>query len=95
MTLSTQDNVKLLQQSKSGFKILVNWNKYPSKPELLAQNPNLNHLVELSFQGVNRIFVTAFEDDTQRTSNKRYYLPNVEIKDCNVMIVEKNLFISQ
>ena len=92
MTLSTQDNVKLLQQSKSGFKILINWNKYPSKPELLAQNPNLNHLVELSFQGVNRIFVIAFEDDTQRTSNKRYYLPNVEIKDCNVMIDGKKSF---
>ena len=28
---------------------------YLSKPELLTQNPNLNHLVEPSFQGGNRI----------------------------------------
>ena len=54
-TLSTQDNTKLLQQVKSGFKRTINWNKYLSKPELLAQNPNLNHLVEASFQEVNRL----------------------------------------
>ena len=67
-------------------------NKYLSKQKLLAQNPNLNHLVELSFQGVNRLFVLAFEDDGQRQSSKRYYLPNVEIKDYNVMIDGKNFF---
>ena len=50
VTLSTQDNAKLLPQLKSGFKRTISWNKYLSKPELLAQNPNLNHLVELSFQ---------------------------------------------
>ena len=68
--LSTQDNSKLLQQLKSGFKRLINWNKYLSKPELLAQNPNLNHLVEPILQGVNRLFVLAFENDAQRTTVK-------------------------
>ena len=57
VTLSIQDNEKLLQQLKPGFKRIINWNKYLSKPELLAQYPNLNHLVEPSFQGVNRLFV--------------------------------------
>ena len=28
VTLSTQDNAKLLQQLKSGFKRTINWNKY-------------------------------------------------------------------
>ena len=92
VTLSTQDNAKLLSQLKSGFKRTISWNKYLSKPELLRRNPNLNHLVEPSFQGVNRLFVLAFENDAQRTSNKRYYLPNVEIKDYNVMIDGKSLF---
>ena len=64
VTLSTQGNVKLLQQLKSGFKRIIYWNKYLSKSELLGQNLNLNHLVEPSL----------------RTSNKRYYLPSVEIK---------------
>ena len=81
VTLSTQDNATLLQQLKSGFKRAVNWNKYLSKPELLAQNPNLNHLVEPSFQGVNRLFVLEFENDAQKTLHSGYYLPNVEIKD--------------
>ena len=43
VTLSTQENAKLLQQIKSGFKRVINWNNYFSKPEVLAQNPNLNH----------------------------------------------------
>ena len=79
VTLSTQDNAKLLPQLKSGIKRTINWNKYLPKPELLTQNPNLNHLVEPIFQGVNRLFVLAFENYAQRTSNKIYYLPNVEI----------------
>ena len=45
ITLSTQNNSKLLQQLKSGFKRVINWNKYLSKPKLLRRNPNLNHLV--------------------------------------------------
>ena len=92
VTLSTQDNAKLLPQLKSAFKRTIVWNKYLPKPVLLPQNPNLNHLVEPSFQGVNRLSVLAFEDDAQRISNKRYYIPNVEIKDYNVMIDGKNFF---
>ena len=57
VTLSTQHNAKLLQQPKSGFKRVINWDKYLLKPKLLVQNPNLNHLFEPSFQGVNRLFV--------------------------------------
>ena len=90
--LSTQENAKLLQQLKSGFKRVINWNKYLSKPELLAQNPNLNHLVEQSFQGVNRLFVLEFENDDDRTLHSDYYLPNVEIKDYDIMTNGENFF---
>ena len=88
VTLSTQE----LQLFKSGFKRVINWNKYLSKPELLAQNPNLNHLVKPSFQGVNRLFVLGFEDDARRTVHDSYYLPIVEIKDYNIMINGENFF---
>ena len=94
VSLSTQENAKLLQQLKSGFKRVINWNKCLSKPELLAQNPNLNHLVEPSFQGVNRLFVLAFSNDNHRISTKRYNLPDVEIKDYNIMINGEN-FLDQ
>ena len=86
VTLSTQGNEKLLPQLKSGFNTKISWNKYLAKPELLAQNANLSHLIEPSFQGVNRLSVLAFENDEKRTSNRRYYIPNVEIKGYNIMI---------
>ena len=59
---------------------------------MLAKNPNLNRLVEPSFQRVNRLFVLAFENDTQRTSHPGYYLPNVVIKNYNAMINGENVF---
>ena len=49
-------------------------------------------MVEQSFQGVNGLFLLVFENDAQRRSNKRYYLPNVEIRDYNVMIDGKHFF---
>ena len=82
----------MLQQLESGFKRVINWNKYLSKPESFRRNANLNYLVEPSFQGINRLFVLAFEGDTQRTSHSCYYLPNVEIKDYNIMINGENFF---
>ena len=95
VTLSTQENTKFLQQLKSGFKRVINWNKYLSKPELLAQNRNLNHLIESSFQGVNRLFILVFENDDDKTSSNEYYLPTVEIKDYNIMINGENFLINQ
>ena len=92
VTLSTQENTKLLQQLKPSFKRVINWNKYLSKSELLAQNANLNHLVEPSFQGVNRLFVLAFENDEDRTDHEKGYLPTVEIKDYNIVINGENFF---
>ena len=39
VTLSTQNNIKLLDQLKSGFKMLeFNWNKYQSKTTIQTQN---------------------------------------------------------
>ena len=92
VTLSTQENTKFLQQLKSGFKRVINWNKYFSKPELLAQNPNLNYLIEPNFQGVNRPFALAFENDDDRTSFDEYFYPTVEIKDYNIMINSEHVF---
>ena len=92
VTLSTQDNSKLLPQLRNGLKRTIAWNEYLAKLELLARNTNLNHLIEPRFKGINRLFVLAFENDAQRTSNKRYYIPNVEKKDYNVTSDGKNFF---
>ena len=85
LTLLTQDNAKLLQQLNSGFRRTTNWNKYQSDPKIYTQNRYLNHLVNLSFQGVNRLFVLSFENENDRTSHLTYYFQKIK-KDYNVMI---------
>ena len=89
---ATQDNAKLLQQLKSGFKGTINWNKYESNIKTFAQNRYFNHLINPNFQGLNRPFVLPFENEDGRTSHLTYYLPKVEIKDYNVMVDDKNFF---
>ena len=74
------DNAKLLQQLKSGFRT-INWNKYESNIKAAAENRYINHLINPSFQGKNRLFVLSFENETDRTSHSTCSLPKVEIKD--------------
>ena len=78
VTLSTQDNAKLLQQLKSGFKRTINWNKYQSNHKTYEQDRYLNHLADPSFQVVNKLFLFSFEDKYDRTSLSTYYLSKVE-----------------
>ena len=65
VTLSTNVNVKLSQQLKSGFKHNSNWIKYQSEATRQAQNQYLDYLTDPSFQGVNGLFVLLFENNTQ------------------------------
>ena len=55
-------------------------------------NIKINQLVDPNFQGVNRLFVLSFENENGETSQSKYYLPKVEIKDYNVKIDRKNFF---
>ena len=59
VTLSTQDNAKLFEQLKSGFKRTINWNKYQTKVSTERINRYLDFLIDPSFQGVNRLFVLS------------------------------------
>ena len=54
MTLSTESDVKLLDQFKIGFKRTIDRNKYQSKASIQAENQYLDYLIETMFQGVNR-----------------------------------------
>ena len=62
VTLLTQNDAKLLEQLKSGFKRTVNRNKYQSKISTQIQNQYLDFLIDPSFQRVNRLFVLLFEN---------------------------------
>ena len=83
-----------MQQLKWGFKRTINWNKYQSKLKIQGPNEYLNYLVDLSFQGVNRLFVLSFENNTDRRVHTKYYLPILETQDYNVMIDRKKPFTS-
>ena len=56
VTLSTQDDNKLLEQLKTGFKRTIKWNKYRSGMSNQTKN-NLNYLTDSTFINVNRLFV--------------------------------------
>ena len=77
---------------KTGFKRTVKWNKYRSVVSNQTKNNNLNYLIDPTFTNVNRLFVLTFENEDDRTSFSKYYVPKVEIKDCNVLIDGKPFF---
>ena len=82
-TLSAEDDNKLLEQLKTGFKRTIKWNKYRSEMSNQTENNVLNCLIDPTFANVNRLFVLSFEDEDDRTSFSKYYVPKVEIKDFN------------
>ena len=91
VNLSAENDNKLLEQLKSGFRITIKWNKYISQMSNQNKNNNLNYLIDPTFSNVNRLFVLSFENEDDRTSYYKYYVSSVEIKDYNVLI-DGNVF---
>ena len=95
VTLSKEDDIKLLEQLKSGFKITIKWNKYRSQMTTQTKNNNLNYLIDPTFMNVNRLFVLSFprnNNTDSRYSFSNYYVPKVRINDFNVLIDRKSFF---
>ena len=95
VTLSKENDIKLLEKLKSGFKRTIKWNKYRSQMSVQSNNNNLNYLIDPTFTNVNRLFAFSFARDNagdKRDSFSHYYVPNIEIKDFNVLIDGKSFF---
>ena len=86
VTLSAGNDNKLLEQLKSGFRRTIKWNKYMSQMSNQNKNNNLNYLIGPTFSNINGLFVLSFENEDDRTSYYKYYVPSVEIKECNILI---------
>ena len=85
VTLSTQDNAKLLKQQESGFKRTINWNKYQSKRSIERPNPYLDYLIDPRFQGTYRLLFYHLKIIlTKRVTSDIF--PTAEITGYNVMI---------
>ena len=86
VTLSKENDIKLLEQLKSGFKRTIKWNKYRSQMTIQPQNNNLNYLIDPTFTNVNRLFVLSFKRIEENNVKKDYrdsfshYVPKVEKK---------------
>ena len=92
VTLSKENDMKLLEKLKSEFKRTIKWNKYGSQMSVQSNNNNLNYLIDPTFTNVNRLFVLSFqrieEDDIKKDYRDSFshYVPKVQIKDFNVLI---------
>ena len=87
VTLSKDDEIKLLTNLKSGFKREIIWNKYRSQMTTEVAYKNLNILKDPTFTNVNRLFVLAYrQNNNDRQSFSRFYLPNGMVKDYNLII---------
>ena len=80
VTLSKDDEIKLLTNLKSGFTRKTIWNKYRSQMSTEEENNNLNILIDPTFTNVNRLFVLAYQTADDRQSFSQFYLPRLWLK---------------
>ena len=103
VTLSAEDNVKLLKLFSEGFKRTVYWNECKVIDNKIVEIANNNdekyirELLDFSWQVVNRLFVLAYnnkEGDNKVSvgSYKKYFLPSVKIENYNIEIDGGNFF---
>ena len=100
VTLSAKGNENLTKQLDEEFKRSVCWIEYKSKIETkyLDANNITRFPLDASFQGVNRLFVLDFDNTgngnkkAERDSYRKYFLPNVDITNYNVLIDGKNFY---
>ena len=95
VTLSKENDIKLLEQLKTGFKRTMKRNKYRSQMSIQPQNNNLTYLIYPKFTSVNRLFVLSFprnNNTDRRYSISNYNVPKVKVNDFHVLTDEKNCF---
>ena len=97
--MCTKDSANLTKQLNEGFKRSAYWNSYETRPaKVVEQGKNIYELLNVSFQGVKRLFVLAYfiadggNDEAGIKSNKKYFLPRGEIKNYNVLIDGRNFY---
>ena len=81
-----KNDKRLLEQLRTGSKRTIKWNKHRSEMTNQTKSNNLNYLIDPTFTKVNRFFVLSFENESNKTSFLKYYIPNVQIKDFNVLV---------
>ena len=96
VTFSKEDKDFIEQQNK-GFQRSIYWNEYKTKEINEDADANVFKYINLdpSFQGVNRLFVMAYNRvDSQPTRNgqRKYNLPRIDLNKYNGIIDGRNLY---
>ena len=97
VTLSKEDNKDFIEQQNKGFQRSIYWNEYKTKEINENADANLFKYINLDpfFQGVNRLFVTAYnrvDGQSSRDDQRKYYLPRIDLNKYNVIIDGRNFY---
>ena len=99
VTLSKEDNKDFIEQQNKGFQRSIYWNEYKTKEQTENADANATKYINLnlSFQGVNRLFIMAYNREAgqpTRNGRQKYYLPRIDLKKYNVIIDGRNFYDS-
>ena len=97
VTLSKEDNKDFIEQQNKGFQRSIYWNEYKTKEINENADANVFKYINLdpSFQGVNRLFVMAYNranGQPTRNEQQKYYLPKIDLEKYNVIIDGRNFY---
>ena len=97
VALSKEDNKDFIEQQNKGFQRSIYWNKYKTKEINEDADANVFKYINLdpSFQGVNRLFVMAYNranGQPTRNGRRKYYLPRIDLEKYNVIIDGRNFY---
>ena len=97
VTLSKEDNKDFIEQQNKGFQRSFYWNEYKTKEINENADANVFKYINLdpSFQGVNRLFVIAYnrvDGQPNRDNQRKYYLPRIDLNKYNVIIDGRNFY---
>ena len=97
VTLSKEDNKDFIEQQNKGFQRSIYWNEYKTKEINESADVNVFKYINLdpSFQGVNRLFVLAYNranGQPTRNGQQKYYLPRTDLEKYNVIIDGRNVY---
>ena len=95
VTLSINNNIKLLENIKQGFKRTISWNKYRSEITVQPKTNDLDYLINSKISSIYILFVLSFKNGDHDPTIKsfcKYCMPLLEIKDFNVLIGKKLFF---
>ena len=106
VTLSAEDNVKLVKQLNKGFKRPAYWNKYKvidnKVADIAAANAkkHIRELIDSSYQGVKRLFVFAYDntagyDQVSDDSFKKHFFQELKLKITTSKLMEEIFMISK